>query len=67
MHEVDCRGMRCPIPIIMVAERVKEEKAGSKIVLLSDDPATWPDLQAWGRMQEHVVKQIDQVTFEITV
>jgi len=51
----------------MVAERVKEEKAGSKVVLLSDDPASWPDLQAWGRMQEHVVKQIDQVTFEITV
>ncbi len=66
MRNIDCRGMRCPLPIIMIAERIKNEEPGSRVILLSDDPATWPDLQAWGRMQSHFVNQIDEITFEVT-
>ncbi len=45
--ELDCLGMRCPLPIIKLAQRLKNYP---EVVLLSDDPATLPDLTAWSRM-----------------
>lgn len=45
--ELDCRGMRCPLPIIKLAQAIAES---DKVTLLSDDPATLPDLTAWARM-----------------
>ena len=45
--ELDCRGMRCPLPIIKLAQAIAESE---EVTLLSDDPATLPDLTAWARM-----------------
>ena len=45
--ELDCRGMRCPLPIIKLAAALRESE---EVILLSDDPATLPDLNAWARM-----------------
>jgi len=45
--ELNCLGMRCPLPIINLARAIKHD---SKIILLSDDPATLADLSAWSRM-----------------
>jgi len=45
--ELNCLGMRCPLPIIKLAAALKEQ---SEVILLSDDPATLPDLTAWVRM-----------------
>ena len=48
--DLDCLGMRCPIPIIQLAKAIKEH---AEIHLCSDDPATLPDLRAWARMTGH--------------
>ena len=45
--ELDCLGMRCPVPIIKLAATLK---VVDQVILLSDDPATLPDLVAWARM-----------------
>lgn len=45
--ELDCLGMRCPIPIVKLAKAIKEN---SEVNLWSDDPATLADLSAWSRM-----------------
>ena len=45
--ELNCLGLRCPLPIIKLAQRLKTEE---EVILLSDDPATLPDLVAWSRM-----------------
>ena len=67
MHHLDCRGARCPLPIIHLAQEVSALHSGTLITLFSDDPATWPDLQAWARMREKKVRQIDGITFEVIV
>lgn len=67
MREVDSLGKLCPQPIIDLALEVRRSRSGDQIQLLSDDPATWADLQAWGRMTTHLVKQVDSKTFQITV
>jgi tRNA 2-thiouridine synthesizing protein A len=53
--ELDCRGMRCPRPVIELARRIGEVPVGGVVGVTADDPAARPDIAAWCRMrgQEH--------------
>ena len=56
---IDALGKKCPIPIIMLAERIREVAIGQTIEVLADDPAAESDLPAWCRLksQEFVCTQ----------
>ncbi len=47
MITVDALGRKCPIPIIMLAERIREVPIGQIIAVLADDPAAKTDVPAW--------------------
>lgn len=66
MKEVDSRGKRCPAPIIDCAAAIAGIDSGESIILLSDDPATLPDLLAWARMTNNSAIQISEETFQVT-
>ncbi len=66
MLQLNCLGMRCPLPIIEGAKALKTLMTGDQISLQSDDPATWVDLSAWARMSGNEVLQIDKTNFLIT-
>lgn len=66
MIHIDALGKRCPLPIIMIAKAVSTSQSGDVLTLSSDDPATWPDLQAWGRLTGKVVKQLEATRFEVS-
>ena len=53
--ELDCRGMRCPLPVIELARRVGEVGIGELVAVVTTDPAARHDVPAWCRMrgQEH--------------
>jgi len=65
MKEVDARGMRCPIPIIELAKVIRTLNINEEILLLSDDPATSPDVRAWARMTGNEVVEDGQDRFRI--
>ena len=44
---IDALGRKCPIPIIMLAERISEVRVGQVIAVLADDPAARTDVPAW--------------------
>jgi tRNA 2-thiouridine synthesizing protein A len=48
---LECRGMRCPRPIIELARRMDDVAPGGLVELWADDPAAGPDLAAWCRMR----------------
>lgn len=48
---IDALGRKCPIPIIMLAERLREVPVGGIIAVLADDPAAQPDIPSWCRMK----------------
>lgn len=48
---LDCLGMKCPQPIIVLARRIGEISIGELIELVADDPAAGPDVAAWCRMR----------------
>jgi cysteine desulfurase len=62
---INSLGTLCPQPIIDLSRAVAANPDDSAFELLSDDPATWPDLQAWGRMTHRKVSQLDATKFLI--
>lgn len=54
--ELDCRGMLCPLPVIKLAKRIDEVRAGGVVAVVADDVAARTDVPAWCRMrgQEYV-------------
>ncbi len=44
---IDAMGRKCPIPIIMLAERIREVPVGQLVAVLADDPAAETDVPAW--------------------
>jgi TusA-related sulfurtransferase len=49
--ELDCRGVRCPVPVIRLAQRIGEVPQGGLVAVAADDPAARPDIPAWCRMR----------------
>jgi tRNA 2-thiouridine synthesizing protein A len=60
---LDCRGMKCPRPIIEIARRIREVSVGALVELLADDPAAGPDLEAWCRMRGQTLVASDPPRF----
>ena len=44
---IDALGLKCPIPIIMLAERIGQVPIGQTVAVLADDPAARSDLPSW--------------------
>jgi tRNA 2-thiouridine synthesizing protein A len=56
---IDALGRKCPIPIIMLAEQIRDVPLGAIVSVLADDPAAYTDVPAWCAMksQEFVCAQ----------
>ena len=54
--EIDCRGMRCPMPVVELARRFGEVPVGGVVAVVATDVAARVDVPAWCRMrgQEYV-------------
>ena len=66
VQELDCRGKRCPLPIIELSKKIKEIEVGQELLFISDDPATAADLSAWARMTGNEFKVVSNDNFLIT-
>lgn len=47
MLTIDALGRKCPIPIIMLAEQIRDVPLGSVVTVLADDPAAYTDIPSW--------------------
>jgi tRNA 2-thiouridine synthesizing protein A len=61
MIEVDARGLRCPLPVIRLAEAARDAPAGTSIVVLASDPAARHDIPAWCRMRHHELREMSEL------
>jgi tRNA 2-thiouridine synthesizing protein A len=50
---IDALGRKCPIPIIMLAEQIRDVPVGEIIAVLADDPAAYTDVPAWCGLKSH--------------
>ncbi len=50
--ELDCRGLRCPLPVIALARHLSDVPVGDTIAVVTEDVAARVDVPAWCRMKE---------------
>jgi tRNA 2-thiouridine synthesizing protein A len=50
---IDALGKKCPIPIILLSQRIAEVPIGHLVEVLADDPAAKTDLPAWCTLKSH--------------
>jgi tRNA 2-thiouridine synthesizing protein A len=50
---IDALGRKCPIPIIMLAEQIRNVPLGAVVAVLADDPAAYTDIPSWCVMKAH--------------
>lgn len=62
---LECRGMRCPRPIIELSRRIADVPVGELVEIWADDPAAGPDLAAWCRMRGHELVYADAPRFAV--
>ena len=52
-RQIDCIGLFCPMPIVKTREAMTQMTAGQVLEMLSDDPASDPDMRSWARNTGH--------------
>ena len=52
---LDARGLRCPLPVIRLAQLARGAAAGTALEVITTDPAARHDIPAWCRMRHHVL------------
>lgn len=50
---LDCRGMRCPRPIVEMAKAMRRLEVGQTLELWADDPVAKTDVPAWCQTTGH--------------
>jgi tRNA 2-thiouridine synthesizing protein A len=58
---IDALGKKCPIPIIMLADRIRDVRIGQPIAVLADDPAAKTDLPAWCALKSQEFVRADEL------
>jgi tRNA 2-thiouridine synthesizing protein A len=48
---VDARGLRCPLPVVRLAQRARDAAPGDVIEVWATDPAARADIPAWCRLR----------------
>lgn len=46
---LDCTGMLCPLPVVKTSKMFKEMQSGQILKMISTDPGSPPDMEAWSR------------------
>lgn len=52
-RELDCRGLSCPLPIIMTKREMDTLAEGAVLKMLATDPGSVNDMAAWARKTGH--------------
>ncbi|TNE55287.1 MAG: sulfurtransferase TusA family protein [Bacteroidetes bacterium] len=50
---LDCSGMLCPMPVVKTRKAMKEIEVGEVLEMISTDPGSMPDMQAWAKQTGH--------------
>jgi len=69
MHELDCRRLLCPMPVIKVQDAVAQLSEGEYLLAICSDPGVLSDIPAWCRINGHEVvnTETDDDEYKVTI
>lgn len=50
---LDCKGLLCPLPVIRTKQAIDKMAVGQMLEMISTDPGSVADMQAWSRRTGH--------------
>jgi TusA-related sulfurtransferase len=59
-RRIDCTGLFCPMPIVRTREAIRQLAVGQILEMLSDDPASDPDMKSWARITGHELLEVSR-------
>lgn len=48
-HELDLRGLNCPVPVMRMKKKMLAMSSGQTLRVLATDPGTMPDFKAYAK------------------
>lgn len=57
---LDLKGLLCPMPVVKIAQAVKEVEIGTIIEATATDPGVMADIPAWARSSGQELVSIDK-------
>ena len=54
---LDCKGLNCPLPVLKTKKAIDGMQAGQVLEMISTDPGSKPDMQAWTKKTGHELLQ----------
>lgn len=69
LHQVDARGLSCPMPIVKTAAAIRTVPSGELLEVLATDPGSVKDVAAWSRTtgNEPVEQTTDGAVFRFVI
>ena len=52
---LDCSGLTCPKPVLETAKAIKEISIGGILKVITTDPGSPPDMEAWSQQSGHSI------------
>ena len=65
---IDCRGLKCPLPVLKTEKRIAQVKAGTRLIVLATDPIAKIDIPLFCTQNGHACEmsvEADVMRFEI--
>jgi tRNA 2-thiouridine synthesizing protein A len=66
-HQLDARGLLCPMPVIRTQQKVATLSPGDVLEVVATDPGVLQDIPAWCRVHGHDVLETVRNDREIAV
>lgn len=66
-HELDARGLLCPMPVIKTQNAIQQLEVGDRLRVLATDPGVLHDIPAWCRVNGHTLVSAQEQNKEIEV
>ncbi len=67
MHELDCKRMLCPMPVIKTQDKIAQLETGDQLRVICTDPGVMHDIPSWCRVNGHVVEQATEIEDEFII
>ena len=54
-HELDCKRLSCPLPILKTRKAMETLASGDKLKILCTDPGSVNDMSSWSNSTGHMI------------
>jgi TusA-related sulfurtransferase len=57
---LDFKGLLCPMPVVKLAQAIKQVQVGESVEAVATDPGVMADIPAWARSTGHELVSLEK-------